>query len=255
MAKMLCKIHKPERAYYLRRWPVSLSFLPNQTSADITRMSLLSCCEWAGLSSPSRLRLSGISYQGVRRLAQAQEKKGRCNAYHNRNHIAGVIIAAGLLAKKANLSQIQTDHLIIAALMHDFGHLGHFRNKAAFWQERKSWQQAMAILQRAGCDGRLSKLFYQWVMATSPVAKHDEFAGKDIIASLLVDADLFASLFLAKPKVRRLSQSVRIEERLCVDLETFIRQFITQCEVNGLASKAAQELHALLPAGYSYFKG
>ena len=255
MVKMNRKIPKPERAYFVRRWPVSLSYLPNQTSADITRTSLLSWCKWAGLSKPSVLRQSGVSYQGVRRLAHSQETKGLNNAYHNRNHIAGVVIAAGLLAQKAKLSQKQTDHLIIAAQMHDYGHLGSFRNKAAFWQERKSWQQSMAILRHSGCDGRLSKSFYQWVMATSPAANHDDFAGQDIIASILVDADLFASLFMAKPVVRRLSQAVRFEERLSVDLETFIRQFISQCENNGLASKAAQELHAQLPAGYSYFKG
>ena len=255
MAKMNRKIHKPQRAYYLRRWPVSLSFLPNQTSAEVTRISLLSWCAWAGLSKPSRLHQSGVSYQAVRHLAQSQEAKGRCNAYHNRDHIAGVIIAAGLLAQKAKLSQIQTDHLIIAALMHDYGHLGSFRNKAPFWQERKSWQQAMAILRRHGCDGRLSKQFYQWVMATSPAAHHDDFAGKDIIASLLVDADLFGSLFLAKPIVRRLSKAVRAEERLSVELEGFINKFIAQCETTGLASESARKLHAQLPAGYSYFKG
>ena len=166
-----------------------------------------------------------------------------------------MIIAAGLLADKAKLSQQHTDHLIVAALMHDYGHLGHFRNKAPFWQEQKSWQQSMRILQREGCDGRLSRSFYQWVMATSPAADHTNLAEQNVIASLLVDADLFASLFLAKPIVRQLSKAVRFEERMTTELDAFIESFIAQCELRGLASEAAQSLHAQLPTGYSYFKG
>lgn len=247
--------HKPSIAYYKQRWPHSLSSLPNQTSAKINRYTLLSWCHWAGLSSATQLRASGIAYEGVRRLAQRQEIRGRCNAYHNRSHIAQVIIASGLFAQQARLSQTDTDHLIIAALMHDYGHLGHFRNTAPFWQERQSWKTSMAILSRSGLDGRLVSPFHKWIMATSPAAHLDKARRQDTITALLVDADLFGSLFLAKPLVRRLSQSVRFEERLTTDLAVFIEQFIKQCETAGLASLAARQLHAQLPDGYSYFKG
>ena len=255
MTSKKSQIHKPNCAYYKQRWPVSLASLPNQTSAKINRYSLLSWCHWAGLSPASKLRASGIAYEGVRRLAKRQEIKGRCNPYHNRSHIAQVIIATGLLAQQAGLSQTDTDRLIIAALTHDYGHLGHFRNTAPFWQERQSWKRAMSILHRSGYDGRLSSYFYDWVMATSPSAHLDQDKRQDKMAALLVDADLFGSLFLSKPIVRRLSQAVRFEERLNIDLSQFIQQFITQCETAGLASDAAKQLHAQLPAGYSYFKG
>ena len=254
MTKLRRQRHKPERAYYVRKWPLSLDVLPNQTSSVTTRYSLLSWCHWAGLSTASKIRSSGISYEAVRQLALRQEKKGRCNAYHNRNHIAQVIIASGLLAHQAKLSQIETDHLIIAALIHDYGHLGHFRNKAPFWQEQKSWQQSMAILRRFGCAGHLSSAFYNWLMATSPFADHQRIKGQNTITALLVDADLFGSLFLAKPIVRQLSQAVRFEDKILTDLDEFIQQFIAQCEAKGLASQAAQSLHKRLPDGYSYFK-
>ena len=84
---------------------------------------------------------TGISSQAVKSLAHAQDNVMSRHPYHNKAHIGQVIIAAGLLADKASLPQIDRDLLIIAALIHDFHHLGRLRCHEAFWQETKSFKQ------------------------------------------------------------------------------------------------------------------
>ena len=55
------------------------------------------------------------------------------------------------------------------------------------------------------------------IMATSPMAPDDraDIKGNDIL-SLLLDADLFASLFLPKKQVDQLTAKLKFEDRLGV---------------------------------------
>ena len=192
------KYRYAKRSYASRRWPVTLRLLPSQTSPEITQQGLYECCLMAGLSQPKVTRQkTGISHKAIKAIAADRQAIMRLNSYHNQQHIAQVILAAGLLADYAQITQIERDLLIVAALIHDFAHLGRFRNRKAMWQERQSVTKAMPILLRHGCDSRLVTLFEEMILATSPAHKGQEADIKDNdILSLLLDADLFASLFL-----------------------------------------------------------
>ena len=77
-------------------------------------------------------------------------------------------------------------------------------------------------------DVRLVSLFHQMVMATSMFygARTPSVKGNDIL-SLLLDADLFASLFLPKKAVDRLTASLKFEERLNMPMADLRDKFIS----------------------------
>ena len=244
------------RSYALRRWPHSRAMLPTQTSAEMRQLSLLDCCRIAGLSTPKISRTAaGISHKAIQNVARAQERLMRRNAYHNPAHIGQVIIAAGLLADSAELGQIERDVLILAALIHDYGHLGAVRSKQALWQEASSCKRAIPILVRGGMDSRLCGLLREMVLATSPAVKPEgaSLKGNDIL-SLLLDADLFASLFLPHAIVDALTGALKYEDRLTIERSALRENFLTSCQNRGFASLAAAELHQRLQAGMTYFK-
>lgn len=234
--------------------------LPSQTSAEMRQLSLYECCLMAGLSAPSFTRHNtGISHTAIKKVAKAQSRLMRLNAYHNQAHICQVIIAAGLLADEASISQVERDILIVAALIHDFGHLGAKRNKTPFWQEVFSCDKALPLLIRGGMDSRLVGLFYEMVLATSPQADADtvQVQGKkqgDEIISLLADADLFASLFGAKRDVDMLTAQLKFEERLTMPMAELRDGFLAACKAKGLSSLAGQTLHNRLGTNMTYFR-
>ena len=244
------------RAYAAQRQAAGLSLLPTQISREFVQISLYECCLMAGLSQPRALRhQTGISSQAVKSLAHAQDSVMSRHPYHNKAHIGQVIMAAGLLADKASLPQIDRDLLIIAALIHDFHHLGRLRCHEAFWQETKSFQAAVHQAVRHKMDVRLVSLFHQMIMATSMFYERQNASvkGNDIL-SLLLDADLFASLFLPKKAVDRLTASLKFEDRLTLPHTTLRDKFISHCQNRGLASLAAQQWHESLPVHQTYFR-
>ena len=244
------------RGYASRRLTSGLSLLPTQTSREFSQISLYECCQIAGLSQPRALRhQTGISSQAIRQLAGAQDRVMQRHPYHNKAHIGQVIIAAGLLADKASLAPIDRDILILAALMHDFRHLGRFRHHEAFWQETRSLQDAVHKAMRYHIDIRLVSLLHQMILATSMHFKEESSSlkGNDIL-SLLLDADLFASLFLPKKQVDKLTAALKFEDRLTLPHATLRDNFIAHCQNRGLASLAAQSWHETLPAHQTYFR-
>ena len=94
------------------------------------------------------------------------------------------------------------------------------------------------------------------VAATSPAEPVSEtrHKGNDIL-SLLLDADLFASLFLPKRDVDRLTAQLKDEERLTVSHEALRDGFLDKCRNSGFASLAGQKLHNALAAHMTYFQG
>lgn len=249
--------HRFTSVFYARnRWPHSRAMLPSQTSAEMKQLSLYECCLMAGLSAPSCTRHNtGISHNAIKKVAKAQSRLMRLNAYHNQAHICQVIIAAGLLADEASISQVERDILIVAALIHDFGHRGAKRNKMPFWQEIFSCDKALPLLIRGGMDSRLVGLFYEMVLATSPQADADTVKGKgDDIISLLADADLFASLFGAKRDVDKLTGQLKFEERLTMPMAELRDRFLASCKAKGLSSLAGQALHDRLGTNMTYFR-
>ncbi len=257
--------HRFTSVFYARnRWPHSRAMLPSQTSAEMRQLSLYECCLMAGLSAPSLTRHNtGISHNAIKKVAKAQSRLMRLNAYHNQAHICQVIIAAGLLADEASISQVERDILIVAALIHDFGHRGAKRNKTPFWQEIFSCDKALPLLIRGGMDSRLVGLFYEMVLATSPQADADTAKGQgqgqnkqqgDDIISLLADADLFASLFGAKRDVDKLTGQLKFEERLTMPMADLRDGFLASCKAKGLSSLAGQALHDRLGTNMTYFR-
>ena len=245
------------RAYASRRWPHSRSLLPVQTSSELSQISLQQCCQIAGLSSPRQLRrLTGISYQAITLLSDRQTKRMRCNAYHNKAHVAQVILAAGVLADSAAISQTERDILLISALIHDYEHLGKWRHRVDYWQEVFSCDKAIPVLMRYGMDSRLSALFYDMICCTSPQAnlQAPSVKGNDIL-SLLLDADLYGSLFLSRAIVDQLTAQLKYEDRMVISRKTLQDRFLEACERKGLASAAGAQLHAKLRPSQTYFKG
>ena len=251
-------------SYARNRWPHSRAMLPSQTSAEIRQLSIYECCLMAGLSAPALTRHhTGISHNAIKKVAKVQSRLMRLNAYHNQAHICQVIIAAGLLADEASISQVERDILIVAALIHDFGHRGAKRNKTPFWQEVFSCDKALPLLISGGMDSRLVGLFYEMVLATSPLADADtaKAQGKgqnkqqgDDIISLLADADLYASLFGAKRDVDKLTGQLKFEERLTMPMADLRDGFLASCKVKGLSSLAGQALHDRLGTNMTYFR-
>lgn len=244
------------RGYAHRRMPSSRLYLPTQTAPEMHQLSLYDCCLIAGLSTPSKTRHgAGISHKAIQAVAQAQARLIRLNHYHNQCHIGQVIIAAGLLADEANISPIERDTLILAALIHDYNHLGRRRHKSDLWQEIASCDQAIPRLIRGGLDSRLVGLLYEMVAATSPTDRANEtrLKGNDIL-SLLLDADLFASLFLPKRDVDKLTARLKDEERLAIGREALRDGFLTRCRNRGFASLAGQRLHDTLGPNMTYFE-
>ena len=257
MAKRRLSYRFASPAYAHQRWPNSRAMLPLQTSAHLTQLSLFDCCLLAGLSPAARCRQNtGISHKAIAKLAKAQDKMMRLNAYHNRAHICQVILAAGLLSDEAKLSQKERDILLVAALVHDYGHLGHRRNKSAYWQEAASCGKALPMLFGKTGDSRLIGVFYDLVLATSPQADDlDSSKPSNEIVNLLCDADLFASLFLPKKEVDRLTACLKFEERLVMPLSHLRDGFLQKCTARGLASIAGRVLHSKLSASMTYFGG
>ena len=244
------------RHYAYGRWPTGLPLMPSQLSPQISQINLYDCCLYAGLSRPSKTRrTNGISHAAYRKLAKEQSEQIARNSYHNQAHIAQVIIAAGLLADHAKITQTERDLLLFAALIHDYGHRGRWRNKSAYWQELQSFASAMRKSVRLGVDVRLLLPLHQMIMATSPIAPDDraDIKGNDIV-SLLLDADLFASLFLPKKQVDQLTAKLKFEDRLAAPCQEMRAHFISVCEARGLASLAGQMLHERLSPSQTYFR-
>lgn len=242
--------------YAHRRWPHGRALMPSQLSPEIGQLSLYDCCLMAGLSAPRVTRHhTGISHQAIKRVAKAQSRLMRTNAYHNHAHIRQVILAAGLLAEEAALSQTERDIVIVAALIHDFGHMGAKRHKTPLWQETLSCDKALPHLIRGGMDSRLAGLFYEMILATSPKAEAYRNNGpSDDILSVLLDADLFASLFLSKRVVDRLTAQLKYEDRLTISVAELRDNFLAICQAKGLSSLAGQALHERLSPQMTYFQ-
>lgn len=244
----------PNLAYLARRWPHSVYHLPHQLHPSLSYMKTYQLCLMAGFSkSPSARHHSAIPHKAVKILASYHDKVRRPNAYHNKAHTAQVILNAGLLAQKAGLRQAQIDLLIVAALIHDYDHLGYHRSKAPFWQELESLKKALPILLSNGMDARLAKLLTDFVMATSLYDNSmSQRESDNSVKALLLDADLFASLFSARTKSWKLTAHLKFEDRQTDELPEMIARFISYCRQSGFASSVAQHMHEKLPSDHSY---
>ena len=242
----------PKLGYVLSRWPAGLYLLPKQTDPQIEQVPLDAIASYAGLSKLTSLKhRTGFSKQAFRHLTKPLQQRLSLNAYHSLSHIKQVIVASGLLAKASDLPQRDTDRLMMAALIHDYRHLGRRRPNISGWQEAASLRQALPIFQKYGLSGQNYQLLHRLIMATNPKARSDHASCQ--ITSLLLDADLFGSLFLPKIAVDTMTKSLRFEEGLCLDHKALLENFLAHCAMKGFASPVTAKLHAALPAHITYF--
>ncbi len=241
-------------AYLLSQWPRALSYLERLSfNRTYTANDFLRLLHWAGLSSPKRLRAIGIPKNAIHHFASMAAADRHSTQYHQSGHFVHAIIAAGLLAKAGGLNRQDTDLLIIAALVHDLDHLGRLRRKGMYQQEKWSADLVRFALGRhrgnlvVAC--RLTGLLLATSFSDDPL--RDRILASDPLASYLVDADLFASLFYRRGLATRLTRHLKLEERDTTALPILVDRFTETARQRGFYTEAAVVLHEALKDHYS----
>jgi hypothetical protein len=85
--------------------------------------------------------------------------------YHNKFHVAEVVMAAHLLGLREGLDKVQTAELLLAAIAHDFCHSGG-NNSFDFEQELVSVEAAVPIFEKAGLDKTTISKISHMILAT-----------------------------------------------------------------------------------------
>jgi 3'5'-cyclic nucleotide phosphodiesterase len=85
--------------------------------------------------------------------------------YHNKFHVAEVVIAAYMLGRRENLDKIQLAELLIAATAHDFSHSGT-NNRFDFEREMVSVETIIPLLQEAGLPFHTVERISRMILAT-----------------------------------------------------------------------------------------
>ena len=240
--------------YILCQWPRGLRILEaipfrrGYSGAD-----LLCLCHWAGMSSPNKLRQSGFAYASVVSLAEQAAQDRHSANYHHSGHVAHVVMAVGVLAAADNLSQSDTDMLIVAALVHDLDHQGLLRDRALYEAELRSANLAKSQLSKYHSDSRVVQRLEDLILATSfsDDSIKDHILATDRLAAYLVDADLFASTFYARHISLALTGHIKAEDRLKEDRQVLASGFANNAQQRGFHTAVATDLHAALPYGYS----
>lgn len=103
------------------------------------------------------------------RIAQWLDQRARQidrHAYHNRQHVCEVMLAAAFLGRLHRLAAPQLQLLLLAALVHDLDHPG--RPGPHFAAERRAVLRAQPFLQGAGVPPEVQQQLAALVLATEP---------------------------------------------------------------------------------------
>lgn len=103
------------------------------------------------------------------RIAQWIDQQARQidrHAYHNRQHVCEVMLAAAFLGRLHRLPAPQLQLLLLAALVHDLDHPG--RPGLPFAAERRAVHRALPFLQGAGVPAEDQRRLAALVLATEP---------------------------------------------------------------------------------------
>ncbi len=130
--------------------------------------------------------------------------------YHNKFHVAEVVIAAHLLGLREGLNNTQIAELVLAAVSHDFCHSGS-NNSFDFQNEMVSVETAIPIFEKAGLDKVTIQKISHMILATDfkvgvPPARQRYLDTREmspdnperVLASqamLLIEADVLFSCF------------------------------------------------------------
>ena len=163
-----------------------------------------------------RLGLSaarGSSLKAYRRLLVVAAQRRPTNLYHHAGPFAYVGISSGLLACETGLAARDRALLVLAALVHDFEHLGRYAPRKLFAQETASARRDVRIVLGSGRDARLS-LRLLWLLKATALTFHDDrkaILTGDRRARLLAAADLFSSPFCSRQKAMQLTRRLNLE--------------------------------------------
>lgn len=210
---------------------------------------LKSICGWAGLSFAARAH-GGLPAAALRRLARVSVRNSGANSYHHRGHFAHVIMAAGLLAETARLRGPDRALLVLAALVHDLDHQGRRGIRHLYGQE--DWSARLTGRVLIGChgDARLAVRLQRIIRATALTADQDRLLTleTDILARLLTDADIFASVIYERRISVRMTAGLKLEQRLSGTPRELNAAFATFVGKDGLKSASASQLLASVQA-------
>jgi hypothetical protein len=119
-----------------------------------------------GLEVDSPLRLAGVAI-----AADMDAGVGANDAlpYHNRQHFCEVMLAANYVGLLGGLPADERGELLLAALIHDFGHDGGTNHDGAFRLERSALDLAAPYLDRVGVSKDTRQAIAAAVLATEIV--------------------------------------------------------------------------------------
>jgi len=243
----------------LMSWPRTVGVMQQVPfSRPFRKRHLLAMCEWAGLQCRrKRFRNDGnrvCSMAALDRLAGLAARDPRSNSYHHTGHVMHVVMAAGLLASRAGLKRRERELLVLAALVHDLDHHGRRAARCPRYRQ-EDWSAGIVArcLMRQRGDRRLCRHLGQLIRATvlndkkghagQPGHPDCDFpAEHDVVACLLTDADVFASLAYDRVAATRLTGCLKLEQRLAGGAADLLSCFVDRVMELGLRSEAGREL-------------
>lgn len=173
----------------VNRQPVVLDAPPFIVNASLSAIEVATCIEqcfervsqWpdrvsgcfelladlTGLEADAPLRIAGLA---IASDMDAGRGAGDTLPYHNRQHFCEVMLAAHYIALRADVPKEDRARLLVAALIHDFGHDGGTNLGALFKLERQALQLATPYLARAGVSAQSMQYIGAAVLATDVVS-------------------------------------------------------------------------------------
>ncbi|MGC6412586.1 MAG: HD domain-containing protein [Candidatus Puniceispirillaceae bacterium] len=246
----------PPAHYVLNRWPHSLPQFEYKARQKAGKSHIIRLFLSAGGAVPKsgHLNPAALYPNQLKQLAdQVSQHRHRAH-YHTPQHSYQVMMAVGLLGAASGLKSAEMSLLMLAALIHDLDHLGRYQSPEKAGQEKWSLRKAFGILSRSGLHYRTRGDLERLILATCPDLTADLLSKSSAkLARLLVDADLFGSLFFSQKTVRQLTQALKHENRLATDWTLLLSGFLDKAKQIHPASAAAQKLHNTRLDGYSYF--
>lgn len=202
--------------------------------------------QWPDLEANSLWPMAHALAEKAQAIGERAARNGGELPYHNRDHVADVLSALGLLFAHAPepLSANQRAMLIVAMLAHDLGHPGR-TNHHAYELEWQAWHETKLFLD--GQSVMRQRDILHLILSTDPAsyARLDR-AGSPIrrqLAQMAVEADLCASIQPARGFYLGFQLSREMEPHnpsLAAKLQTLDgrMRFLQHCPVRSLAARA-----------------
>lgn len=181
----------PQPQYGFEMWPAS------PRHADVTDCLAALAAKWPDICATPIWPVALALAEKVEQMGRQAASLGHELPYHNRDHVADVLLALSALFQPAATSLSVTDKalLVTAMLAHDLGHAGRL-NSHRYELEWQAWQATAPLL--AALPTRMQRAILHIILSTDPASYarlNRELPGKyRHIAQIAVEADLWASI-------------------------------------------------------------